>query len=159
MALKGDRFEMQTDISFFMNEVAERGGVASLSTGGSGAAMDQAQALVTYATTGSGKMPVGILLNDMVNLDLTRQHINFYKDEVQKGGKVTLLRKGYVVTNKIQGAAPVAGDNVFVAHSGNISKTDLVGHGTQPVIGSFLSGLDQDGYAKVEINLPVTRKQ
>lgn len=159
MALKGDRFEMQTDISFFMNEVAERGGVASLSTGGSGAAMDQAQALVTYATTGSGKMPVGILLNDMVNLDLTRQHINFYKDEVQKGGKVTLLRKGYVVTNRIQGAAPVAGDNVFVAHSGNMSKTDLVGNGTQPVIGSFLSGLDQDGYAKVEINLPVTRKQ
>lgn len=159
MALKGDRYEMQTDISFFMNEVAERGGVASLSTGGSGAAMDQSAALVTYAATGSGKVPMGILLNDMVNLDLTRQHINFYKDEVQKGGKVTLLRKGYVVTNKIQGAAPAAGDNVFVAHSGNISKTDLVGHGTQPSIGSFLSGLDQDGYAKVEINLPVTRKQ
>lgn len=159
MALKGDRYELQTDISFFMNEVAERGGVASLSTGGSGAAMDQSVALVSYATTGSGKMPVGILLNDMVNLDLTRQHINFYKDEVQKGGKVTLLRKGYVVTNKIQGAAPAAGDPVYVAHSGNMSKTDLVGHGTQPVIGSFLSGLDQDGYAKVEINLPVTRKQ
>lgn len=159
MALKGDRYELQTDISFFMNEVAERGGVASLSTGGSGAAMDQSVALVSYATTGSGKMPVGILLNDMVNLDLTRQHINFYKDEVQKGGKVTLLRKGYVVTNKIQGAAPAAGDPVYVAHSGNMSKTDLVGHGTQPAIGSFLSGLDQDGYAKVEINLPVTRKQ
>ena len=159
MALKGDRHEMQTDISFFMNEVAERGGVASLSTGGSGAAMDQSTALVTYAATGSGKVPMGILLNDMVNLDLTRQHINWYKDEVQKGSKVTLLRKGFVVTNKIQGATPAAGDNVFVAHSGNMSKTDIVGHGTQPVIGVFLSGLDQDGYAKIEVNLPVTRKQ
>jgi hypothetical protein len=159
MALKPDRYEFQTDISFFMNEVAERGGVASLSTGGSGAAMDQGAALVSYSATGSGKTPIGLLLNDMVNIELTRQHLNQYRNEVQKGSKVTLLRKGYVVTNKIQGAAPVAGDNVFVAHSGNLSKTDLVGNGTQPVIGSWLSGPDQDGYAKCEINLPVTRKQ
>lgn len=159
MALKGDRYELQTDISFFMNEVAERGGMASLSTGGSGAAMDQSQALATYAATGSGKVPLGILMNDMVNIDLTRQHINWYKNEVQKGGKVTLLRKGYVVTNKIQGAAPAAGDPAYVAHSGNLSKTDLVGMGTQPVVGVWLSSPDQDGYAKVEINLPVTRKQ
>jgi len=159
MALKGDRYELQTDISFFMNEVAERGGMASLSTGGSGAAMDQSQALATYAATGSGKVPLGILMNDMVNIDLTRQHINWYKNEVQKGGKVTLLRKGYVVTNRLQGATPAAGDSVFVAHSGNLSKTDLVGQGTQPVVGVFLSSPDQDGYAKVEINLPVTRKQ
>lgn len=159
MALKPDRYEFQTDISFFMNEAAERGGMASLSTGGSGAAMDQGVNLATYASTGSGKVPLGILLNDMVNIDVTRQHINQYKNETQKGGKVTLLRKGYVTTNRIQGAAPVAGDPVFVAHSGNLSKTDLVGQGTQPVVGSWLSGVDQDGYAKCEINLPVTRKQ
>lgn len=155
MALKPDRFEMQTDISFFMNEVAERGGVASLVTGGSGAAMDQSQSLVSYTATGSGKKPMGVLLNDMVNIDLTRQHLNPYKNEVQKGSKVTLLRKGYVVTNKIQGTAPAAGANVYVAHSGNISATDLVGAGTQPVVGTFLSSMDQDGYAKVEFNLPV----
>ncbi len=53
-----------------MNEVATRGGIASLSTGGSGAAMDQGAALVTYAATASGKVPMGILLNDMVDLDL-----------------------------------------------------------------------------------------
>ena len=75
MALKSDRNELQTDISFFMNETATRGGVVSLSTGGSGAAMDQGAALVNYAPQGpgaSGKVPMGILLNDMVNLDLTR---------------------------------------------------------------------------------------
>jgi len=159
MALKTDRYEFQTDISFFMNEVAERGGMASMSTGGSGAAMDQGVALATYASTGSGKVPLGILLNDMVNIDLTRQHLNQYKNEVQKGSKVTLLRKGYVVTNRIQGTAPTAGANVFVAHSGNLSATDLVGQGTQPVVGVWLSSPDQDGYAKCEINLPVTRRQ
>ena len=93
MALKSDRNEVQTDISFFMNEVATRGGVVSLSTGGSGAAMDQGSALVTYAVSGARVVPMGILLNDMVNLDLTRQHINQHKDEVQKGGKVTILRR------------------------------------------------------------------
>ena len=91
MALKTDRYEFQTDISYFMNEAAERGGMASLSTGGSGAAMDQGVNLATYASTGSGKVPLGILLNDMVNIDLTRQHLNQYKNEVQKGSKVTLL--------------------------------------------------------------------
>lgn len=158
MALKPDRYEFQTDISYFMNEVAERGGMASLSTGGSGAAMDQGVNLATYAATGSGKVPLGILLNDMVNIDLTRQHLNQYKNEVQKGSKVTILRKGYVVTNKIQGTAPAAGDPVYVAHSGNLSKTDLVGQGTQPVVGQWLSSPDQDGYAKVEVNLPATKR-
>ena len=154
MALKSDRNEVQTDISFFMNEVATRGGIASLSTGGSGAAMDQGAALVTYAATASGKVPMCILLNDMVNLDLTRQHINQHKDEVQKGGKVTILRKGYIVTDSIEGADPSAGDQVFPAHSGNIAASDIVGDGTVSAIGRFLSSKDEDGYAKVEINLP-----
>ena len=101
MALKTDRSTLQTDISFFMNEAATRGGVACLSTGGSGAAMDQGEALVTYAALPSGKVPVGLLLNDMVDVDLLRQHVNQHKDEVQKGNKVTLLQKGYVVTNNL----------------------------------------------------------
>ena len=156
MALKSDRNELQTDISFFMNEVATRGGVVSISTGGSGAALDQGAALGTYAATGSGASPLGILLNDMVNLDLTRQHINQHKDEIQKGGKVTILRKGFVVTNNIEGSTTsLAGKPAFVAHSGNIAQSDIVSDdGQVHVIGRFLSNVDQDGYAKVEVNLP-----
>ena len=161
MALKSDRNEEQTDISFFMNEVATRGGVASINTVGSGAAMDQGGALVTYAALPSGKIPVGLLVNDMVNIDLTRQHINQHKDEVQKGGKVTLLRKGWVVTNNIEGTTPVAGSPAFVAHSGNLSITDLANDhvdtdGSTRLVGRFLSTIDEDGYAKVNIDLPNT---
>ena len=161
MALKSDRSVLDTDISFFMNEAATRGGVASLSTGGSGAAMDQGEALVTYAALPSGKVPVGLLLNDMVDIDLTRQHINYHKDEVQKGGKVTLLRKGYVVTNALEGTDPSAGDAAYVAHSGNLATSDLSNDdtdadGSTRVVGRFLSGKDQDGYAKVYIDLPNT---
>ena len=161
MALKSDRNELDTDISFFMNEVATRGGIASVSTAGSGAAMDQGAALVTYAAIPSGKVPVGILLNDMVNLDLTRQHINQHKDEVQKGGKVTILRKGYVVTDAIEGTSPSAGSPAYLAHSGNLSITDLSNDdtdadGSTRLIGRFLSTEDEDGYAKVYIDLPNT---
>jgi hypothetical protein len=161
MALKSDRSTLDVDISFFMNEAATRGGIVSISTGGSGAAMDQGEALVTYAALPSGKVPVGLLLNDMVNIDLTRQHLNQHKDEVQKGGKVSLLRKGYVVTNSLEGTSPSAGDAAFVAHSGLLATSDLSdddsdADGSTRVVGRFLSGVDQDGYAKVYIDLPNT---
>ena len=149
MALKSDRYELQTDISFFYNDgTATRGcAVVHDTTAGSGAAMDQGVNLVKKATSGN---PVGILLNDVVNKDLTRTHLNQHKDEVQKGGKVTVLRKGYVVTNAVDGS-PVAGSGAYLSGSvaGNIS---MVVSGTK--IGAFLSSKDEDGYCKVEVNLP-----
>jgi hypothetical protein len=144
-----------------MNEAATRGGVVSLSTGGSGAAMDQGAALVTYSAVPSGAVPVGLLVNDMVNIDLTRQHLNQHKDEVQKGGKVTLLTKGYVVTDMLEGTSPSAGDPAYLAHSGRLAVSDLSSDdadadGSTRVVGRFLSSVDQDGYAKVFIDLPNT---
>ena len=161
MALKTDRSTLQTDISFFMNEAATRGGVVAVSTGGSGASMDNGAALVTYAAIPSGKVPVGLLMNDMVSIDLTRQHLNQHKDEVQKGGKVTLLQKGWVVTNSLEGTSHAAGNAAFLAHSGNLSASDLSNDegdvdGSTRVVGRFLSGVDEDGYAKVFIDLPNT---
>lgn len=159
MALKSDRYEFQTDVSFFMNEVAERGGVVvipSTSTP-SGAAMDSSVNVVTYAANPSGLAPIGVLLNDMVNLDLTRQHINWHKDEIQKGGKVTVLRKGYIVTNKIHSSGtPVAGSKAYVADSGqfSLSPRALFLDSGAAAIGRFLTAKDTDGYAKIEINLP-----
>lgn len=148
MALKPDRIELLTDVSFFMNTTAERGGVASVVTGASGVAMDDATAVVSYAAAASGAKPIGVLLNDVVNIDLTRQHINWHKDEVQLGGKVTLLRQGQVTTNKVTGS-PAAGVDAYVGASGLIgtSATNAV------KIGTFLSSVDADGYAKLSVNL------
>lgn len=156
MALKSDRYELQTDISFFYNDgTATRGGVVVHdTTAGSGAAMDQGVNLVKYATVTAASRPVGILLNDVVNKDLTRTHLNQHKDEVQKGGKVTVLRKGYVVTSNITGT-PVAGDPAYACHAnaGNI-RPDSPGSSGVLQVGRFLSSKDEDGYAKVEVNLP-----
>jgi hypothetical protein len=150
MALKSDRYELQTDISFFYNEgVATRGGVVVHDTVGSGAAMDQGVNLVKYDVAGGN--PVGILLNDVVNKDLTRTHLNFYKDEVQQGGKVTVLRKGYVVTNNVDGT-PVAGSGAYVSTTVAGNVTMATDEGSK--IGAFVSNPDADGYCKVEVNLP-----
>lgn len=152
MALKPDRIELLTDVSFLMNTTADRGGVACASTAstGVGVSMDDANAVVEYAAEVSGSKPVGVLLNDVVNYDLTRQHINWYRDEVQKGGKVTLLRNGQVTTNSlVPGVTPAAGDNAYVGVSGLIGTDDT----NSVKIGQFLSGKDTDGYAKVSVNL------
>jgi hypothetical protein len=148
MALKPDRIELLTDVSFFMNTTAERGGVVSVVTGGSGVSMDDAGAVVAYAAVASGAKPVGVLLNDVVNIDLTRQHINWHKDEVQLGGKVTLLRQGQVTTNKVTGS-PAAGVDAYVGASGLIGTSSS----NAVKIGQFLSTTDTDGYAKVSVNI------
>lgn len=152
MALKPDRVELLTDVSFFMNTTAERGGVVSVvtATSGVGVSMDDANAVVAYAAVASGAKPVGLLLNDVVNLDLTRQHINWHKDETQVGGKVTVLRQGQVTTNMlVAGTTPSAGADAYVGASGLIgtSSTNAV------KIGQFLSAKDTDGYVKVSVNL------
>lgn len=149
MALKPDRIESQVDISFFMNTEETRGGVATLVTGGSGVAMDDSSAVAAYAVDPSGAVPLGVLLNDVVDIDLTRQHINFHKDEVSVGSKVSLLRVGQVTTDSIDGT-PSAGDAAYVGASGLLTDTQATG---AYQVGTFLSSTDADGFAKVSVNI------
>jgi hypothetical protein len=149
MALKGDRHELDTDISFFMTEVEERGVFVALSGAGSGAAMDNSAAVAYTPTNPSGQYALGILLNDIVNLDLTRQHLNQHKDEVQLGSKVTIGRKGYWVTDQVYGTV-TAGADAYLHSGGQVSSTQLTG---APKVGQFLSTKNSEGYAKVAVNL------
>ncbi len=152
MALKADRVEAYTDISFFMNETGERGGVVvhGNSTNGVGVAMDDPNAVVEYAADQSGRLPAGLLLNDVVDLDLTRQHINWHKDEVQVGSKVTLLRQGQVTTNVVvTGLTINAGDRAYFGADGKLTTSST----NSVQVGRFLSDYDADNYVKVDINI------
>lgn len=150
MALKGDRFEQVTDISYYKTDaVIERGKIVVHDTGGSGAAMDDALAKVKNVAN-TGNIPAGLILNDVVNLDLTRQHYNMHKDEVQLGGKVTLLRKGVVVTDAVSGTPTIGAAAHFVA-DGRLAARGTATKSLQ--VGRFLSVKDADGYIKVEINI------
>ena len=155
MALKADRYEESTDISFFYNEgTATRGGVVLIDAAvASGAAMDQGGNKVKYGTAG---VPVGILLNDVVDKDLTRTHLNQYKDEVQKGGKVTVLTRGWVLTNMIEDSIdPAAGEIAYISASEAGDLTNAApGSSGSFAVGRWMSQKDADGYAKLYVNLP-----
>ena len=158
MALKPDRVEHLTDLSFFMNETGDRGVIVTfdVSNGGaSGAAMDNSKALVRTPTGTVGadfQKPAGLLLNDVVNLDLTRQHINYHKDEVQKGSKVLLLKRGTVVTNMVSGTPTAANIGATLYYDQNGFLGVGVNDAASPV-GRLLSIKDADGYAKVDIDI------
>ena len=182
MALKPDRNELDVDISYFwatgIGYGSERGGWVSAtgSTAASGSAMDQAVNQVWYSLNATGLRPLGLLLNDVVNVDLTRQILNPYKSEVQVGDKITVLKKGYVLTNRIvttigpTTVAVVPGATAYTGPSGFITtvasgtlhvlqagdaltKSMLNSPSGSYVVGKFLSAADEDGYAKVYIDL------
>ena len=159
MALKADRYEESTDISFFSSATGVKGEVVCLDAaalaGASGAAMDQGENTVSPQAAADSDIPVGIILNDVVNKDLTRTHLNQYKDEVQLGGKVTVLTRGWVVTDQVDGT-PKAGDMAYASETqGHVSTTakNAAASGNL-AIGRFMSRKDADGYAKVYVNLP-----
>jgi hypothetical protein len=149
-----------------MDVAAERGGIVSVTaTEASGAAMDQSEATVAYVAEPSGAYPLGLLLSEVVNLDLTRQHMNWHKEEVQIGGKVTVMTKGTVVTDWIYpDHTPIPGEIAYVCDSGYIGNVDIsldagqsldgVGVSSTRKVGRFVTIKNADGFAKVDINLP-----
>jgi len=154
MALKGDRFIPLdgTRWDIYMDEVAERGGIISYASVGSGRAYDQAANLGTYAANPSGKVPIGVILEDMVDVDLTRYKLNQHRSEVQKGQKISVATKGMLVTNRVEGSVTTAGP-AYLGHSGLFTATSA-GTTQNPLVGRFDSTPDPDGFVKVYINLP-----
>jgi hypothetical protein len=151
MALKPDREEFHYDISWYMDTPAERGGVVCVQTAGSGGYPGNAYNVVTYAANPSGRNPIGVLLYDVVNYDPSRQHGNPYRMQVLVGYKVALIKDGHVTTNMIDsGSSPVGGETAYLGASGLFSLTQATG--AKPV-GQFLGSKDQDGFAKVRIEI------
>ena len=154
MGLRTDRLETVTDISYFMNATATRGRavVYDTSASGAGAAMDDSDAKVKLPAVlnGSGEYLAGLLLNDMVNKDLSQTHLNLHKDEAQIGSKVRLLKRGWVVTDVIHSSfTPAAGLPAYFDATGLL-------HGTSTAstrVGTWGSKKDTDGYAKLHVDI------
>jgi hypothetical protein len=152
MALKPDREEFHHDIRWYMGSVAERGGVVCLQTADSGGYPGAAKNTVVYAANPSGRHPIGLLLQDVVNNDLSRTHPNWYRDQVQINSKVALMKDGWVTTNMVDSSTPVGGEAAYLGASGLFSTTQATG---APKVGQFLTSKDQDGYVAVRVQLQV----
>jgi hypothetical protein len=157
MALKPDReYNEVTDITNFWTTVAaEKGGVASVVTQGSGAAIgvnstDEPN-VVGYAADPSGAIAKGVLLQTVTAaMSATRDFVNYENGEIRPGDKCTLVKKGFVVTDMITGSAPTAGAAAYLAASGYISTTQAT---SAPQIGRFETTKDANGYARVSIDI------
>jgi len=155
MALKPDRVILETDITLTCESVAARGVTLCHHTAGSGEAMGDHSGKADLYSNPSGKKVAGLLMGDVVSVDLTRYHLNFHKDEVPVGNKVTLLRKGTVVTDKVTGT-PAVGNTAYLTANGVLTPTVSATGGivATPKVGEFAGGLDESGFCRVHINLP-----
>jgi hypothetical protein len=131
------------------------GGVVSIKTVGSGAALDTSAAVCNYHSNGSGVIALGVLVPAVTVDNVTAAPRNFQKNAVPKGSKVEIINKGWVVTDKYLGT-PTAGAVAQLAASGFVA----LGTHTQTVgnvnVGYFLSTPDEDNYIKLYVNCPVS---
>jgi len=157
MALKPARkYDEGTDISFFMNEVGEKGTAVVFCPGsaGVGAAMDDPNATVCLSDGTAGEVVVGLLTTDVVDIDESRCCRNWHRDETTVCGKVTVMTHGWAVTNMVDaGVTPAPGEPAYAAANGLWSNVDG-GTGNAPA-GRFMSAPDADGYVKIAVNILV----
>lgn len=167
MALKPDLglFGVQ-HVDFYMNVAGEKGEFLCINTATSpsGSAMDQSEAVAFKHTTASAVAggvasgavrPLGVLMTDVVSIDPTRQHLNQYKDEVLLGSKVWILgNANWVVTNAIRaGITPAIGETAILAPSGQLTNVGSHGVSGAVAVGRFLSVKDENGFAKVLVDI------
>jgi hypothetical protein len=156
MAIKGDRQVDSVEVGYYLNSATSQGVIVSISTAGSGIALDDPNSLLTVPASSSGAKPVGMLLTEVVSLDLTRTPINWHRDQINIGGKVTVMTKGWAVTDQLTGT-PTAGQRAVLSSSGAITGiaygSTTYNEAANPDLGRFRSTKNENGFAKVYIDL------
>lgn len=163
MALKGDReYNEITDITNFwlasQATAVEKGGVASVVTQGSGAALgvnitDDPNVVDYEGTVASGTIPKGVLLQDVaLAMSTTRDFPNYEKgDEIRPGDKCTLVRHGWIVTDMIgSGETPAVGGIAYLGDDGEFYTSQ---QNSGPTVGRFETTMDSNGFCRVFIDL------
>jgi len=140
MALRPHRYVAGTNNDFVSSTVAmERGGVVSVASGQIG----------SYATEASGAVPLGILLNDIEDLNYFTGKEQLLRSAHDIGSVLAIAIEGSEVETDFLDAAVTgtisAGDPAFLSSSGWIttrpqySDTDITLI-VNPRVGVFLSG-------------------
>ena len=146
MALGPNRQVFQTSIRYAVNEASERGGVLSAST-------TAGAATYVVSPTGSAVYPIGVLLDDVEDLNYDRHPEYLQREVIDIGGGVGIVNKGEMQMNLIVGT-PTQGQPAYLHPSGYVGPTQLTdGLNPAPLIGKFRTGLDANGFATVLVDL------
>jgi hypothetical protein len=146
MSLGPNRQVFQTTIRYAVNEAAARGGILCTSAT-AGAA--------TYLTspTGAGVQPIGILLDDVEDLNFDRHPEYLQREVIDIGGVVGIANKGEFQTDLVVGT-PAQGNAAYLHPSGYVGPVQLTdGIDPAPRVGTFRTGLDANGFATVLVDL------
>lgn len=151
MALAPRRQQIWTEVHFALNEVAARGKIICIDGGTTAAG--EVTGLAT--ATGLNVHPVGILLDDVEDMNYDR-HGEFLQRNVSDVGSVVGIgAKGDYETDLIVGT-PVAGAPAYLGASGYVSANLLLDGTTgknSPQVGVFRSVLNANGFCLVHIDL------
>lgn len=155
--LEGRGARLEYDISNIINEaVSEPGVIACFKTAnyGSGEALGQTAGQLEVPASSSGALPAGAVMVKVVDVDETLQIRNYHNDSMTVGDPVQICVRGVLTTNTIVGA-PTPGATAYLLSSGYIGPTLNADGGlaATPKVGRFESQVDENGYAKVRIEL------
>ena len=145
MALGPNRQVFQTTIRYAVNAAAERGGILSYSSTAGEA---------EYDVDGSGASAIGILLDDVEDLNFDRHPEYLQRNVVDIGSVVGIANKGVFQTDQIVGT-PTQGNTAFLHPNGQVGATQLddgVGN-VSPTVGAFRTALDANGFLTLLVDL------
>lgn len=146
MGLGPNRQVFQTNIDYAVNEAAERGGILVAST-------TAGQATYTTNPTGSAVYPIGVLLDDVEDLNFDRHPEYLQREVVDIGSVVGIANKGEFQTNLVVGT-PTQGQPAYLHPTGYVGATQLTdGLNPAPQVGVFRSGPDANGFVKILVDL------
>mgnify|MGYP001585856969 CR=1 FL=1 len=155
MGLKGSRQVSQTGIEVSVSGVAARGGVLSYVPGVAGLAEYSNAA----AVSGQLAKPLGILMDDVEDINYFRSPEFRNRNVVAKGSVVGYITEGdvwtdFVETTTADGASVgtyAPGDTLYLANDGKVSRLNVLGR--RPVVGAARSTIGSDGYIKIRVEL------
>lgn len=130
----------KVNLNYFCNQVAEKGSVMGFKK----ATSQYAEACLWNESNGN---PIGIILTDVVNIDLTRSHLNFHQQSVI-GSKVQILTEGKVVWHMGKGLRLPFGQPIYVDPKTN----KLTWKCLSKQVGHLVYPQEKDGWCLIEVN-------
>ncbi|TFH25873.1 hypothetical protein E4G67_00265 [Candidatus Bathyarchaeota archaeon] len=151
MALAPSRQDHHQLVRYALNQVAERGVICTMLPGTTAAG----EVTVSVAPTGVGLRAVGMLLDDVEDLNYDRHGEYRQRNVVDVGSVVGLSNEGDFETDQLTGPTPVQGQAAFLGANGSLTTvqaSDGLGN-VAPALGYFLGAPNANGFAPVHIDL------